>query len=93
VTDLLREFVGLLAGQEEMKAKEDADREQMLARINAYMRNMQEKADADRKADREGLKGIMNATLESMDVNTKAMGTNGEADRFSTLRNRGRQKD
>jgi hypothetical protein len=42
----------LLAGQEEMKAEADGDREQMLARMNASMKTMQEKADADRKADR-----------------------------------------
>jgi hypothetical protein len=46
----------LWARQEEMKANADADREQMLARMSAYMKTMQEKSYADKKADRENLK-------------------------------------
>jgi hypothetical protein len=50
----------LLAGQ----AKAEADREQMLARMNANMKTTQENSDADRKADREELKRVMNDTQE-----------------------------
>jgi hypothetical protein len=56
-----------------MKAKAHADGDQMLARMNANMKTMQEKADADRKADREYLKEMMKATQLRMDANTKAM--------------------
>jgi myosin heavy subunit len=66
----------------------------MLVRMNANMNTMQEKADADRKADREDLKELMNAIQERMDANTKAMQEKmEEAERFSTVCNRGRQKD
>jgi hypothetical protein len=53
----------LLAGQEEMKAKADADREQMLAIISVNMKAMQEqivtyqaKTNTDRKNLQEMLK-------------------------------------
>jgi hypothetical protein len=48
----------LLAGQEEIKAKADADREQILAKMNATQAE-QERMEADIQRDREDLKGIM----------------------------------
>jgi hypothetical protein len=56
----------LLARQEELKAKADADQEKMLARMSANMKTMQEKADADRKANRENLKEMMKANTKAM---------------------------
>jgi hypothetical protein len=63
----------LLARQEEMKTKVDADREQKLVRMRANMKTLQEEAEADIKADRENLKEIMKATQERMEANMKAM--------------------
>jgi hypothetical protein len=55
-----------MAKMDANQAKAEADREQMLARMSANMKTMQEKADADRKEDREELKGIMDANTKSV---------------------------
>jgi hypothetical protein len=61
----------------------------MLARMNANMKTMQEKADTNRKANRENLKEMMKASPRKDGGQYKSNArTDGEADRFSTLRQR-----
>jgi DNA anti-recombination protein RmuC len=67
----------LLAWQEEMKAKTDADRTEMLAKISARMdentketnantKAIQERMEADKQSDREEQKEMMKATKEDI---------------------------
>jgi hypothetical protein len=56
----------LLAGEEEIKVRAYADREQMLARMSTNIKTMQGKADAVNKSDRKNLKDMMKATQERM---------------------------
>jgi hypothetical protein len=73
----------LLAGQEDMKAKADANREQMLAKMETtqektdtsikanqeqMLARIEEKMNTNRKANREELKGMINVIQEKVDA-------------------------